>query len=68
MDEDLRVRMQECILNNGHIMIGYSVVEDLLKYIESLEHTKKVLNDKINELYNLINAKDQIINEQINNK
>lgn len=68
MDEDLRVRMQECVLNNGHIMIGYSVVEDLLKYIESLEHTKNVLNDKINELYNLINAKDQIINEQINNK
>ncbi len=68
MDEDLRVRMQECILNHGHIMIGYSVVEDLLKYIESLEHTKNILNDKINELYNLINAKDQIINEQINNK
>lgn len=68
MDEDLRVRMQECVLNNGHIMIGYSVVEDLLKYIENLEHTKNVLNDKINELYNLINAKDQIINEQINNK
>lgn len=57
--------LEECVLNNGHIMIGYTQVEELLKYIKGLENTKDVLNQKISELYGLINHRDQIINDSI---
>lgn len=57
--------LEECVLNNGHIMIGCTQVEELLKYIKGLENTKDVLNQKISELYGLINHRDQIINDSI---
>lgn len=57
--------LEECVLNNGHIMIGCTQVEELLRYIKGLENTKDVLNQKISELYGLINHRDQIINDSI---
>lgn len=57
--------LEECVLNNGHIMIGCTQVEELLKYIKGLENTKDILNQKISELYGLINHRDQIINDSI---
>lgn len=74
MDKELRSRMEECVLNNGYIMIGCRDVDKLLKYIKHLESAKdyehlsntvEVLNNKISELYDLIEAKDHIINYQI---
>ncbi|MBP5446099.1 MAG: hypothetical protein J6Y28_08015 [Acholeplasmatales bacterium] len=65
MRPEIISNLEECVLNNGHIMIGYTQVEELLKYIKGLENTKDVLNQKISELYGLINHRDQIINDSI---
>lgn len=65
MDQELRGRMEECVLNHGHIMIGYTDIEKLLQYIRGLESSKDTLNQKISELYGLIEHRDQIINESI---
>ena len=65
MKPEIISSLEECVLNNGHIMIGCTQVEELLKYIKGLENTKDVLNQKISELYGLINHRDQIINDSI---
>jgi len=65
MKPEIINNLEECILNHGHIMIGCTQVEELLRYIKGLENTKDVLNQKISELYGLINHRDQIINDSI---
>jgi hypothetical protein len=65
MSQDLRGELELCVLNHGHIMLSYTYVEELLRYIKGLEDSKNTLNQKISELYGLIDHRDQIINESI---
>lgn len=65
MSQDLRGELELCVLNHGHIMLSYTYVEELLRYIRGLEDSKNTLNQKISELYGLIDHRDQIINESI---
>lgn len=65
MSQDLKGELELCVLNHGHIMLSYTYVEELLRYIKGLEDSKDTLNRKISELYGLIDHRDQIINESI---
>lgn len=68
MPENLKASITECILNHGHIMIGYLDLEKLMKYIDQLEKSKEFYNEKINELYGQLAAKDTVINEYVQGK
>lgn len=68
MPENLKTAITECILNHGHIMIGYFDLEKLMKYIDQLEKSKDFYNEKISELYGQLAAKDTVINEYVQGK